>query len=142
MSGMSRRAAATLLLLAVAFACDRSRTPPAPVCNQGTGQPGNDDLTDLWGIRKVNAPLSATWNGNPVNVDIAMLDTGADQDHPDLCIQQATSFDPFEPTPEDANGHGTHTSGTAGARDDNGIVVGVAPTARLWVVKVCNAFGS
>src|SRR2546425_2893406 len=28
MSGMSRRAAATLLLLAVAFACDRSRTPP------------------------------------------------------------------------------------------------------------------
>ena len=115
--------------------------PPTPTCNQGSGLPGNDDLSELWGIRKVDAPASPTWNNNPVNVDIAMLDTGADQDHPDLCIHQAVSFDPFEPTPEDVNGHGTHTSGTAGARDDNGIVVGVAPTARLWVVKVCNGFG-
>ncbi len=116
--------------------------PPGPSCNQGTGDPtGNDDLTNLWGIRRVNAPQSTTWINSPVNVDIAILDTGGDLDHPDLCIEDAVSFDSFEPTPEDFHGHGTHVSGTAAARDDNGIVVGVAPTARIWTVKVCNQFG-
>lgn len=115
--------------------------PPGPACDQGTGQPGNDSLDDLWGMQRINVLDSPTWNGNPVNVDIAILDSGADLDHPDLCIQNAVSFDPFEPTPDDFNGHGTHTSGTAAARDDNGLVVGVAPTARIWVVKVCNSFG-
>ncbi|NIN49928.1 MAG: S8 family serine peptidase [Gemmatimonadales bacterium] len=117
--------------------------PPGPSCNQGTGDPtSNDDLTDLWGIRRVNAPQSSTWINSPVDVDIAILDTGGDLDHPDLCILDAVSFDPFEPTPDDFHGHGTHVSGTAAARDDNGIVVGVAPTARIWIVKVCNQFGS
>lgn len=116
--------------------------PPAPTCNQGTGDPtGNDDLTDLWGIRRVNAPQSTTWINSPVDVDVAILDTGGDLDHPDLCIENAVSFDPFEPFPDDLHGHGTHVSGTAAARDDNGIVVGVAPTARIWTVKVCNSFG-
>ncbi|MGH7482451.1 MAG: S8 family serine peptidase [Longimicrobiales bacterium] len=111
-------------------------------CSPGPGDPTtHDDLTELWGIRRVNAPLSATWTNEPVAADIAILDTGADLDHPDLCVHRAVSFAPLEPTAEDLNGHGTHVSGTAAARDDNGLVVGVAPESRLWEVKVCSVVG-
>lgn len=122
--------------------------PPAPTCspNYGTGPDGIwDDLGELWGMQKVRVTESPLWLDEPVDVDVAILDTGADLDHTDLCIFKSVSFDPFEATPEDANGHGTHTSGTTAARDnDNGAnakVVGVAPEARIWVVKVCNFFG-
>ncbi|HEV2107818.1 MAG TPA: S8 family serine peptidase, partial [Thermomicrobiales bacterium] len=42
----------------------------------------------------------------------------------------------------DDNGHGTHAAGTAAAKDNNTGVVGVAPGARLWAVKVLAANGS
>ena len=39
-------------------------------------------------------------------------------------------------------GHGTHVAGTIGARDGNGVgVVGVAPGARLWAVRVFDQGG-
>jgi len=41
----------------------------------------------------------------------------------------------------DDNGHGTHVAGIAAALDNNQGVVGVAPGARLWAVKVLNAKG-
>jgi subtilisin len=43
---------------------------------------------------------------------------------------------------DDKNGHGTHVAGTIGALDNNAGVVGVAPGARIWSVKVLNAQGS
>ena len=36
----------------------------------------------------------------------------------------------------DDNGHGTHVAGIAAAKDNSIGVVGVAPGARLWAVKV------
>jgi hypothetical protein len=40
----------------------------------------------------------------------------------------------------DECGHGTHVAGTIGAIDNGEGVVGVAPGARLWAVKVLNSF--
>jgi subtilisin family serine protease len=45
-------------------------------------------------------------------------------------------------TPTDPNGHGTHVSGTAAAKDNAIGVVGVAPGARVWSVRVLDANGS
>jgi subtilisin len=45
-------------------------------------------------------------------------------------------------TGNDDNGHGTHVAGTAAALDNKIGVVGVAPGARLWAVKVLNRNGS
>jgi subtilisin family serine protease len=42
---------------------------------------------------------------------------------------------------EDRNGHGTHTAGIAAATDNDRGVVGVAPGARIWAVKVIDASG-
>jgi subtilisin len=42
---------------------------------------------------------------------------------------------------EDRNGHGTHVAGIAAAKDNSVGVVGVAPGARLWAVRVLNNSG-
>ena len=85
-----------------------------------------------------------------VDVDIAIIDTGLDSDHPDLHIAGGTDCSGGSPlrgkctdgTYEDGNGHGTHVGGTAAALDDGVGVVGMAPGARLHGVKVLSDSGS
>jgi subtilisin len=97
------------------------------------------------GINRVDADLSPTADidgvDEGVDVDVAVLDTGADLDHPDLNVFRSTNCSLLGLNANDQNGHGTHTAGTVGARDNDIGVVGVAPGARLWVVKVLNAAG-
>jgi subtilisin len=97
------------------------------------------------GIDRVDGERSSTQSGNgsgEVNVDIAVIDTGIDLDHPDLNAHNGTNcVSPGAPA-EDDNGHGTHVAGTAAARDNDLGVVGVAPGARVWAVKVLNSAGS
>jgi subtilisin len=106
------------------------------------------------GIRRIFAP------GNPnididgiddkrVNVDVAVIDTGIDLDHPDLNVVGSTNCASGGPNSktcgaggDDGNGHGTHVGGTIGALDNGLGVVGVAPGARLWAVKVLGNNGS
>ncbi len=88
-----------------------------------------------------------------IDVDIAILDTGIDYGHPDLNLAGRTDCtygSPFTRQPvnclddagDDGNGHGTHVAGTAAAIDNGEGVVGVAPGARLWAVKVLGDNGS
>jgi subtilisin len=97
------------------------------------------------GIDRIDGELSSAVSGNgsgEVNVDIAVIDTGIDLDHPDLNANHGTNcVSPGAPA-EDDHGHGTHVAGTAAARDNDIGVVGVAPGARVWAVKVLNAAGS
>ena len=94
------------------------------------------------GIRRIGADRSgaARINGvdERVNADIAILDTGI-APHPDLNIFRSTSFISGQST--DGNGHGTHVAGIAAALDNDFGVVGVAPGARLWSVKVIDDSG-
>lgn len=78
------------------------------------------------------------------DVDIAILDSGIDADHPDLnVVSHVTCSEVPECTVGgvDGNGHGTHVAGTAAAIDNGFGVVGVAPGARLWGVKVISDDG-
>jgi subtilisin len=97
------------------------------------------------GIDRVDGELSSAQSGNgsgEVGVDIAVIDTGIDLDHPDLNARNGVNcVSPGAPA-EDDHGHGTHVAGTAAARDNDLGVVGVAPGARVWAVKVLNAAGS
>jgi subtilisin family serine protease len=75
-------------------------------------------------------------------IDAQTLPTGIDLDDPDLNARNGTNcVSPGAPA-EDDNGHGTHVAGTTAARDNDLGVVGVAPGARVWAVKVLNAAGS
>lgn len=126
-------------------------TDPAPpgAC-QDVG--GHDDLTDLWNIQKVKAPQNCEWKSKTaITVEIYIIDTGIDLNpgHPDLNVVNDVNFISDRPQGvegqghgKDCNGHGTHVSGTAAAKDGNGGVVGVAPGAPLIAVRVLDCNGS
>ena len=76
-----------------------------------------------------------------VDVDIAILDTGIDLDHPDLNVYKDFSVIGINQTGDDDQGHGTHVAGIAAAKDNGIGVIGGAPGARLWAVKVCDSEG-
>jgi subtilisin family serine protease len=100
------------------------------------------------GVNRIEADLSPTANinnlDNRVNADIAILDTGVYR-HADLNVVVAvdcTRSGCPSVTPSDPNGHGTHVAGSAASIDNTRSVVGVAPGARIWSVRVLNSFGS
>jgi subtilisin family serine protease len=103
-----------------------------------------DQQTLPTGIDRIDGELSSTASGNgsgSVDVDVAVIDTGIDLTHPELNVvggincSTGNSFN-------DGNGHGSHVAGTIAARDNDIGVVGVAPGARLWAVRVLNNRGS
>ena len=97
-----------------------------------------------WGISRVGADLSSTaagdGSGTVTNVRIFIIDTGIDAGHTDLTVGGHVNFAGGPNT--DCNGHGTHVSGTAAAEDNTSDVVGVAPGAVLYGVKVLGCGGS
>ena len=98
-----------------------------------------------WGITRIGATTSSAASGNgsdAVDIDIAILDTGIDTDHPDLLVAGGVNYAGGFSGHEDGHGHGTHVAGTAAARDNTSGVVGVAPGARLWAVRVLDNSGS
>jgi subtilisin family serine protease len=103
------------------------------------------DQTLPTGIDRIDGELSSTVSGNgsgTVNVDVAVIDTGIDRSHPDLDVVGGINCVPGNSGFEDQYGHGTHVAGTIGALDNGIGVVGVAPGARLWAVRVLGASGS
>ena len=97
------------------------------------------------GIDRVEADQSSTNAGDgsgAVDADIAIIDTGIYK-HKDLEISGGHNcVGKHKRAYTDRNGHGTHVAGTAAAEDNDSGVVGVAPGARLWAVKVLNRHGS
>lgn len=97
------------------------------------------------GIRRVGADQSTARSGDgggSVDIDIAVIDTGIDGSHQDLTVVGGHDCTDSSRGWSDDNGHGTHVAGIAAARDNGTGVVGVAPGARLWAVKVLNSKGS
>ncbi len=101
---------------------------------------------ETWGINRVHA--SAAW---PITegrgVKVAVIDTGIDASHPDLSGSVDGGYSAITMTEnpadyQDDNGHGSHVAGTIAAHRDGKGVVGVAPQARLYAVKVLDADGS
>lgn len=107
------------------------------------------------GVRRVDAVAAAgIGSRGQVPVDIAILDTGIAA-HGDLRVVERLDCraQGFEASTDyvnwvlfgtckqggtDNDGHGTLVAGIAAARDNSSGVVGVAPGARLWAIKVIN----
>ncbi|WP_410585809.1 S8 family serine peptidase [Amycolatopsis sp. lyj-108] len=103
------------------------------------------------GVDRVHAPANPNLKINgtddySVDADVAVIDTGVDAQHPDLNVVSRTnclnSGSCTDNAGSDDHGHGTHVAGTIAARDDGAGVVGVAPGARIWAVKVLDQNGS
>jgi major intracellular serine protease len=105
----------------------------------GGGGPGGQQVP--WGINAVNAP--AAWSvTRGAGVAVCVVDTGLDQDHPDLAANIARGANYINGGSwDDDNGHGTHVGGTIAALDNSIGVVGVAPQATLLAAKALDRRG-
>jgi subtilisin family serine protease len=122
----------TVELDVVQYAYKGKPVPPPPA--QGTP----------WGVDKIDADV--VWSSyllRGAGVNVGIIDTGIDMDHPDLaanvkggwnCIAETENFD-------DDNGHGSHVAGTVAGIDNTIGVIGVAPSANLYGIKVLNRSG-
>ncbi|MEX1047673.1 MAG: S8 family serine peptidase [Actinomycetota bacterium] len=92
------------------------------------------------GVNRINAEFKQNTGSG---AEVAVLDTGIDIDHPDLIdnIRGGKNCS-TGPSFDDGNGHGTHVAGTIAAARNRSGVVGVAPDAGLWAVRVLNNAGS
>jgi subtilisin family serine protease len=123
--------------------------------------PDDPDFARLWGLNNTGQTVNGeagtadadidapeAWDltrGDP-DVIIAVIDTGADLDHPDLednilprGAEDWDFGDPNDSVPEDVNSvsHGTHVSGTIAAVDNAEGVIGAAPACRVMPLR-CN----
>ncbi len=122
--------------------------------------PDDPNFDRLWGLRNTGQTVNGTagtsgadikapqaWEitrGNP-NVVIAVIDTGANLDHPELAtniLSRDTEdwdfADDDDNLPEDKDWafHGTHVSGTISAVDNTLGIIGVAPECQLMPLRI------
>src|SRR5205823_7526044 len=94
------------------------------------------------GVARIKAMNKANTGAG---VNVAVIDTGIDLTHPDLAANIVGGTNCSKGGPKnysDGNGHGTHVAGIIAALDNGIGVVGVAPEAKLWAVRVLDDKGS
>ncbi|GAA0199416.1 S8 family serine peptidase [Haladaptatus pallidirubidus] len=115
-----------------------------------------------WGVDRVDAEVAHSNGDLGSGADVAIIDTGIDDDHPDLqdhlgsgeafvscgsggltgsCTFYGNS-NSCNVSWSDDNDHGTHCAGIAAGDDNTEGVVGVAPDVTLHAVKVLDCDGS
>lgn len=126
------------------------RNPMIDYCEQDLvagieqgGKPGGGSTTPPaqvtgWNITRVGGA------GDGTGRTAWVIDSGIDLDHPDLVTDptRSRSFLARDPSPEDANGHGTHVAGIIAAENDAFGVVGVAAGATVVSLRVLDRRGS
>ena len=97
-----------------------------------------------WGITRIGAPLVHTNGNKGAGINVAIIDTGINYNHPDLRDNYRGGYDFVNDDidPLDDNGHGTYCAGIIAAADNNVGVIGVAPEANIYSLKTVNSTGS
>ncbi len=127
-----------------AFGKEKSCTPWPSCKNGGTEEDtstsgGGQEIPS--GVERIGG-YAIGYGG--AGIGVAIVDTGLDRNHPDLACGNVAPeyFDAFGGDSSDGYGHGTHVGGIVAACDNNIDVVGVAPQATLYAVRVLNNSGS
>jgi subtilisin family serine protease len=142
------------------------RAPKRTVAHAAQVTSTDPRAADQWSLQGDDAMgIESAWRQTTgADVTVAIVDSGVDLGHPDLAPNLWTNggeipgngvdddgngyvddvhgydFVDGDGDPQDANGHGTHVAGIAGARGGNGIGgSGVAWSARLMAVRVLDA---
>ncbi|MBA1342732.1 MAG: Halolysin [ANME-2 cluster archaeon] len=103
-----------------------------------------DEYVNSTGVSHIGCEMAHNNGIDGTGVKVAVIDTGIDYTHEDLDANYKGGYDfvfndsdPFDGD----NGHGTHVAGIIAA-ERNGIgVVGVAPNASLYAVRVLDSSG-
>jgi len=103
------------------------------------------ELDISWGVKRIGAGIVHDDGNTGEGVKVAIIDTGIDYTHSDLDDNFGTllgyDFVNDDDDPMDDAGHGTHCAGIVAAEDNDEGVVGVAPEAHLYGVKVLDSTG-
>ena len=105
------------------------------------------ELDTSGGVKHIGAGIVHAGGNKGAGVNVAIIDTGIDYTHSDLDDNFDTEllgydFANNDLEPMDDNGHGTHCAGIVAAEDNGVGVVGVAPGADLYAVKVLDSVGN
>ena len=100
------------------------------------------------GVNMINAQFMWSKGITGKDVKIAVIDSGCAMDHKDLqariiggrnfTTEDNKNIDKYQ----DYNGHGTHVCGIIAASNNNYGVIGVAPDAKLMILKALDKSGS
>ncbi|MBA3372079.1 MAG: S8 family serine peptidase [Euzebyaceae bacterium] len=125
---------------------------------EGGPEPSSDPAEALqWDMQQIRTEQAHAVQAGARAVDVGILDSGTDGQHPDFAIDgQGSNVDckrgrdfvlgngPGVGNPNpcvDNQFHGTHVSGTVAAQANGIGIVGVAPNVTLVPVKVCDTSG-
>jgi subtilisin family serine protease len=118
---------------------------------QATAGPGDVSASksqSSWSYERVRASAARAEVSESAQaaVDVAVVDTGVDADHPDLEVAWGIDVVGNGSTEgvaaaDDDQGHGTHVAGIVAAQDDGTGVTGVTPGVDLYAVKSFDRFG-
>ncbi len=131
---------------AIVYALPKPENPGKPP--KEDEPPPEEPAEELpWGVDQIDAELAwATSTG--AGVRVAIIDSGIDKDHPDLVanIKGGVNFVKIRGKIiadqwDDDNGHGSHVAGSVAAVDNDIGVIGAAPDAHLYGVKVLDKRG-
>ena len=112
--------------------------------HESTIIPGDEmELANSWGVDRIDADQVHGADITGIGVKVAILDSGIDYDHPDLdiCYIDGWDFVNGDDDPWDDRGHGTHVAGIVAAKGDGIGVIGVAPGADIYALKVLDDQG-
>jgi subtilisin family serine protease len=103
--------------------------------------PNDEEYTagQQWSVTQVHAEQAWDITTGSPNIVIALVDTGAAADHPDLSGKVLPGYDFYnnDSDPSDDLGHGTMTAGIAAAQSNNGTgITGISWGAQIMPVKV------
>lgn len=130
--------------LSVAYVVDDLQVQPVKAIQ--TLVPSSSEYTDSWGVARIGAQAAVNSGFKGAGIKVGIIDSGIDYNHPDLKDNYMGGYnfadnnsDPYD---QDSISHGTHVAGVIAAKDNGTGVVGVAPSASLYAIKVFGANGS
>ncbi|MDO8947312.1 MAG: S8 family peptidase [Desulfocapsaceae bacterium] len=103
------------------------------------------EYLNSWGVKHIGSQAAHSINITGSGVRVAILDSGIDYTHQELVMNYKGGWDfvfnDDDPYDDSWNSHGTHVAGIIAAAANGSGVVGVAPNAEIYALKVLDGAG-